>query len=151
VSTRALVLDANILIRAALGPRVRQLVADGGTVISMFAPRCAYDDARRYVPDLLVGRGLDPGDALAVLDAIETAVVPQPPAAYEAWRAEALERIADRDADDWPILALSLALDCPIWTQDQDFFGTGVPTWTTDRVEIFFRHARSTRGMPSGA
>jgi hypothetical protein len=28
-------------------------------------------------------------------------------------------------------------LGCPIWTEDNDFFGAGVPTWTTDRVELF--------------
>ncbi|MEP7369704.1 MAG: PIN domain-containing protein [Dermatophilaceae bacterium] len=27
----------------------------------------------------------------------------------------------------------------PIWTEDQDFFGTGFPTWTTDRVELYLR------------
>jgi hypothetical protein len=28
-------------------------------------------------------------------------------------------------------------LGCPIWTEDTDFFGCGVATWTTDRVEIY--------------
>ena len=41
-------------------------------------------------------------------------------------KGEALARIEIRDPRDWPILAL----DHPIWTEDQDFFGTGVPTWT---------------------
>jgi predicted nucleic acid-binding protein len=44
-----------------------------------------------------------------------------------------------RDEDDWPILASALALGCPIWTEDTDFFGCGVPTWTTDRVEFFLQ------------
>ncbi len=30
----------------------------------------------------------------------------------------------------------STGLQCPIWTEDADFFGTGVATWTTDRVEL---------------
>ncbi len=30
-----------------------------------------------------------------------------------------------------------LVLDCPIWTEDSDFFGTGVATWTTDRIHLF--------------
>lgn len=30
-----------------------------------------------------------------------------------------------------------MLLDCPIWTEDNDFFGTGVPTWTTDRIDIY--------------
>jgi hypothetical protein len=28
-------------------------------------------------------------------------------------------------------------LECPIWTEVRDFFGTGLATWTSDRVEIF--------------
>jgi predicted nucleic acid-binding protein len=44
-----------------------------------------------------------------------------------------------RDPDDWPIVAVALLLDFPIWTEDQDFFGTGVATWTTDRVELYLR------------
>ncbi|HSW06511.1 PIN domain-containing protein [Aquabacterium sp.] len=47
------------------------------------------------------------------------------------------ERIRERDPDDWPALACALALSCPIWTEDADFFGTGVPTWTTSRVRLF--------------
>jgi len=28
-------------------------------------------------------------------------------------------------------------LQSPIWTEDQDFFGTGIATWTTDRVHLY--------------
>ena len=45
--------------------------------------------------------------------------------------------LARRDRSDWSYLALALTFDCPIWTEDQDFFGSGVATWTTDRVEIY--------------
>ncbi|MSV27230.1 MAG: hypothetical protein EXQ52_00555 [Bryobacterales bacterium] len=41
------------------------------------------------------------------------------------------QRLALRDESDWPILAAALALRCPIWTEDTDFFGCGVATWTT--------------------
>jgi len=61
--------------------------------------------------------------------------------ACERHRAEALSRSESRDPDDWPILATALALEFPIWTEDQDFFGAGVPTWTTDRVELYLRTA----------
>jgi predicted nucleic acid-binding protein len=49
----------------------------------------------------------------------------------------ARQPIARRDEDDWPILAAALALDSPIWTEDADFFGCGVATWTTDRVGLY--------------
>ena len=46
-------------------------------------------------------------------------------------------RLVGSDLEDWPVLACALVLDCPIWTEDRDFFGTGVASWTSDRVEIF--------------
>ena len=42
-----------------------------------------------------------------------------------------------RDKDDWPALALALPLECAIWTEDQDFFGIGIATWTTNTVERY--------------
>ena len=50
-------------------------------------------------------------------------------------RQEAIERI--RDSADWPALALALQLECAIWTEDQDFFGTGVATWRPSTVERY--------------
>ena len=48
-------------------------------------------------------------------------------------------RMRSRGAEDWPILAAALSLSCDIWTEDRDFFGSGVAVWTTDRVEIYLR------------
>ena len=42
-----------------------------------------------------------------------------------------------RDPEDWPVLAAALALGCPIWTEDTDFFGCGVATWTSGSIAIF--------------
>jgi NAD(P)-dependent dehydrogenase (short-subunit alcohol dehydrogenase family) len=30
-----------------------------------------------------------------------------------------------------------MTIGCLVWTEDADFFGTGVATWTSDRVEIY--------------
>jgi predicted nucleic acid-binding protein len=60
---------------------------------------------------------------------------------YEDYEKLARERVLTRDADDWPIVAVALLLDFPISTEDQDFFGSGVATWTTDRVELFLRES----------
>jgi predicted nucleic acid-binding protein len=56
---------------------------------------------------------------------------------YGDYEVEARKRLGTRDPEDWPILASALALGCPIWTEDADFFGCGVATWTSNRVEIF--------------
>jgi len=56
---------------------------------------------------------------------------------YQPQEQQALARISERDPDDWPALACALTLDCPVWTEDADFFGTGVATWTTSRVKLY--------------
>ena len=56
---------------------------------------------------------------------------------YGEFETKARERLAGRDPEDWPILASALALGCAIWTEDTDFFGCGVATWTSDRVLMF--------------
>jgi len=48
---------------------------------------------------------------------------------YGVFEALSRERLRDRHPEDWPILAAALALGCPIWTEDTDFFGCGVATW----------------------
>ena len=137
MSRRAIVLDANILIRAVLGVRVRQLVTDHAADVSFFAPDTAYAEAREYLPALLHKRGVDGTLALTALDALAKVVRPIDAEMYQGLRLQALARIGERDADDWPALACALTLHCPVWTEDADFFGTGVATWTTSRVRLY--------------
>jgi predicted nucleic acid-binding protein len=138
MSTKAVVLDANILIRAVLGSRVRNLIIENAPSVRFFTPTVAYEDARKYLPALLEKRGVDSAVALKVLDALEAIVQPLEVELYAGFQPEALKRIATRDADDWPVLACALAIGCPVWTEDADFFGAGVATWTTDRIELYF-------------
>lgn len=134
----SIVLDANILIRAVLGTRVRGLIQDHREATKFFAPDVAYADARKYLPGLLRKRGVDPVPAMQVLDALERVIHPIGVDVYGSLQQQALRRIEMRDADDWPVLACAMALGCPIWTEDADFFGTGVATWTTDRIALYF-------------
>ena len=56
---------------------------------------------------------------------------------YATFEGDAQLRLRGRDDDDWPVLASALALACGVWTEDADFFGTGIVVWTTNRIEIF--------------
>ena len=136
--SRALVVDANILIRAVLGRRVRDVIASAGNV-SFFVPETAFAEAEEHVATLAVKRGGDPEVALAFLRSLSYFVELIGSEVYGQFEAEARERLDKRDSDDWPMLAAALALGCPIWTEDTDFFGCGVATWTTDRVQMFLR------------
>ena len=137
MSDRSIVRDANILIRAVLGKRVRELIADNANSVQFFSPDVAYVDARNYLPSLLEKRGIDSESAMAVLNALQNIVRPLELGVYASFKTQALERIATRDADDWPVLACAMAIGCPVWTEDADFFGAGVATWTSDRVELY--------------
>jgi PIN domain len=53
VSERRLVLDANILMRAVLGRRVRQIIETHSEHAAFFAPDVAFADARRHLPDVV--------------------------------------------------------------------------------------------------
>ena len=137
MSGKAIVLDANILIRAVLGTRVRELIFDKVTTVKFFTPDVAYTDARKYLPALLEKRGIDSSVATLVLDRLEDVIQSIDAELYEGMQQQALQRIAVRDVDDRPVLACAMMLGCPVWTEDADFFGTGVATWTSDRIALY--------------
>jgi predicted nucleic acid-binding protein len=137
-----LVLDANILIRAVLGTRAVQHIRDYAPAVIFLTIEEAFEDAAIYLPEVLSRRGLDEmvtHAALQKLDALRRVLHAIPIEMFAHLEPEARERLKGRDEDDWPYLALALLFDCPLWTEDRDFFGCGVPLWTTDRVEIYLK------------
>jgi predicted nucleic acid-binding protein len=137
MANRALVLDANILIRAVLGTRVRLILERHADNLSFFVPETAYLQAGGHLATLVTKRGGDAAKALGLLRTVLGLCDLVGADLYVDFEAEARKRLGARDPDDWPVLASALPLDCPIWTEDTDFFGCGVPTWTSNRIEIF--------------
>ena len=135
---RALVLDANILIRAVLGPRVRNLVIENMNRVQFFTPVECIHDAKNYLPVILRSKGVDPIPAMEVLNLILNEIHGLENEWLEDYEAIAKNRLEKRDLNDGPVLAAALALSCPIWTQDTDFFGVGVATWTTEHISEYF-------------
>ncbi|HSI59485.1 MAG TPA: PIN domain-containing protein [Ideonella sp.] len=135
--SKAIVLDANILIRAVLGKRVRELLVEHAGSVKFVAPDSAYQEARKHLPSVLAKRNADATLAMELLDLLESIVQPVELELYAGMQQQALQRIALRDADDWPVLACAMVMGCPIWTEDADFFGTGVATWTSDRIALY--------------
>jgi predicted nucleic acid-binding protein len=144
MTSRAIVLDANVLIRAVLGSRVPALLAMHASRVSFLAPQTVFDEARRHLPAVLAKRAASAAAIQASeqkLDALASVIAVIPAASYELLKLKAIARIGPRDPDDWPVLACALLADCPIWTEDRDFFGAGVATWTTARVETYFNES----------
>lgn len=142
MTSRRIVLDANILIRAMLGVKVGGLLTKYAESIDFCAPSVAFEDAEANLPGIMAKRGIGPAELSLGLDSVRLLVEEIPGEVTEPVQAEALRRIGRRDPDDWPIVAAALALQCPIWTEDRDFFGAGVATWTSDLVEVYLRGER---------
>ena len=81
--------------------------------------------------------------ALAMLELVATLVQTVEIEAYSRFESVARERIVGATKMIDRFLAAALALDCPVWTEDTDFFGCGVATWTTDRVELYLSQGPS--------
>lgn len=137
MARKALVLDANILIRAVLGLRVRRILEAHAETISFFVPEAAYLEAEEHLSALVVKHGGDPAKGLIALKAIAALTIMVGGDLYGEFEPEARRRLGKRDPEDWPILAAALALGCSIWTEDTDFFGCGVATWTSGSIDVF--------------
>jgi predicted nucleic acid-binding protein len=83
-------------------------------------------------------RGVPSETAMRVLDGLAAIVRAIDANIYLDMKQQAPQRIAQRDADDCPVPACAMSIGRPVWTEDADFFGTGVATWTTDRVALYF-------------
>lgn len=91
------------------------------------------------MPGLLAKRGKPHSDVAASITYLRQFVESVDPELYGAFESDARERLRGRDEDDRHVLATALWLGCPIWSEDTDFFGTGIAVWNTNRIEIFLR------------
>lgn len=140
---KGLVLDANILLRAVVGQRVRYLLEKYEDLATFFTPDVCLRDAQRYLGELCTRKHLEIDVAISVVEQIAEIVEVVDASLYDDYKVTAQARMQLRDPDDWPVAAVALLLDFPIWTEDQDFFGCGIPVWTTDRIELYLDPIKS--------
>ncbi len=139
--SKALVLDANILLRGVLGDSVSSLLDRFSDSVDFYLPSVALSDARRHVAIRADNLHVDPAKLLNKLDQLEGLVHVIHDVDYGIHQVAASNRIRMRDLSDWPIVATCLLLDAPLWTEDRDFFGSGIATWTTNTVGVFLQEA----------
>lgn len=137
-----LVVDTSVLVGELLRGSGRERLGDDR--LELFLPEQMWDEARVTLPRRVaafirrwqlapaVGEGL----SHLCLDAVEANVVVLDEAIYSALEGEARARSL-RDPADWPVVATALALSADIWTNDNDFLGTGVGTWTTETLQAW--------------
>jgi predicted nucleic acid-binding protein len=132
-----LAVDASVLIAELLRVRGRALFqrADLRILVSQeqwaetahgLEQRAAL--LRRRVPAEEVDTLIDEAHALVATGAI----IVVPSGVYAERETAARRRV--RDQSDWPTVALALATDSAILTNDPDFLGSGIATWTVDTL-----------------
>jgi predicted nucleic acid-binding protein len=123
--------DANALLSAVLGGRAR-LVLDHPDIDEVVTTEATFAEVREYA--LLLGRKkkIDPDTLLLTLAALPVSIVSLE--AYKNAMAEARRLIEWRDPDDIEILALTLHMKIPLWSNDNDFEGCGIERFTTAEI-----------------
>lgn len=119
------------MLSAAAGPRC-------------LAPEGVRREVGEYLPSLAERRKLDADLVLGAFRLLPVEWVEE--AAYEKCGDEARRRMADRDPDDWPVVALALARELPIWSQDRDLEAAGVAAYTTGRLLDLLRESEGGSG-----
>lgn len=98
-----------------------------------------HHEVARRVAIVATRRAYSPAGTTALISRtlrlFDTSVQIIPARIYSPLRPEAQARLAD--PDDWSAVALAVASNAGIWTEDRDFFGIGLPVWKT-RVLLRF-------------
>jgi len=123
-----LVADANVLLSAVIGGRAA-LVLRHPQVERVVTPTTAYDEVFEYLAPLAKRKRLQLDTLLVTLAALPVAVVDR--SEYEDHLPEARRRIGQRDPDDVDVLALAIALELAVWSNDNDFEDSDVEWYTT--------------------
>jgi predicted nucleic acid-binding protein len=128
-----ILLDANILVSAIIGVQTKRVLAGAiqqGLILGVPEPQI------REAVRVLTGKlGLTHQDAKIALETVMAGLIPLGAEFYEANEEAARQRLHRRAQSDWPVLAAALTIDGGIWTHDRDFFGTGVPVWSSRNLQ----------------
>ena len=134
-----LVIDANILVAELIRQRGRELILHPAW--ELYIPEKQWEESCYELDKrikIMIKKGIfSPQTGQNLLqDALkfaQTKIAMIPFEFYSAYEAIAVPRIP-RDPNDWQTVALALLLNTGIWTNDKDFFGCGIATWTTDTL-----------------
>ncbi|NLY00805.1 MAG: PIN domain-containing protein [Rhodopirellula sp.] len=116
---QTLVIDANIVLSALLGGAARAIIFSGR--FSRYSTQRTLFEVERYLPRLTEKLKQAEQDVLRAFELLP--IIACQPSAYDSHMERAYLLIGGRDPKDTDVLALGLKLNCPIWTEDEDFEG----------------------------
>ena len=133
-----LVLDANIIISAIFGTRIRKILEhpDFISKITICCSAVILEEVESNVPKIACREYMDLEvfqDSLMSLK--ERLTVFYHEHMYKKEKAQARLPRHSSTTNDWQVVALALHLNCGIFSHDKDFWGIGVSIWSIDTVE----------------
>lgn len=130
-----LVVDANPILAALLGGMAHRIFFE--TDIQEFAvPEVTITEVRRFLPRAALKIGVEITTLEYALDLLPLRHYTA--RTYRQSIAEAKRRISKRDPKDVDVLALTLHLGLPLWSNDRDFDEAGIEYLTTARLLAMF-------------
>jgi predicted nucleic acid-binding protein len=131
-----LVVDASTLVAELVRARGRRLFERPD--LQLMVSQHAWVEARRHLAHRAteLKKRLDPGAVDELIesahDLVDRQFVVVPVNLYSSHEGIARKRV--RDETDWPTVALALTTQSAILTNDPDFLGSGIATWTYDTL-----------------
>jgi predicted nucleic acid-binding protein len=128
-----LVVDANPLLSALMGGQAESILLS--RKFAFVSTQFTLFEVQKYLPRVAARTGISLAELLDAYNLLP--VVAHQPHVYDAHIDAAKGLIGARDEKDVPILALSLALAIPIWSDDRDFEGlAGVTVVKTSELLV---------------
>jgi predicted nucleic acid-binding protein len=119
--------DSNVVLSALAGKAALKVFTRSS--VEVITTKRVLDEIREYIPTMAASYGLAPEVLEGQLRLLT--IREYGPDVFEQQAAEASRRLAHRDPDDCDLLALALALEIPVWSNDNDFEDVGVTRYTT--------------------
>lgn len=125
-----IVVDANIVLSAILGSAIRiERAFERG--LELMIPDAQLFEAVKVLTRKL-GVELEAAKRSVTKVAERMTVIETESLSFS--ESDARGRLGARGQPDWPVLAAAMVLDGHIWSNDRDFFGAGVPVWSTRNI-----------------
>jgi predicted nucleic acid-binding protein len=122
--------DANVTLSAIAGKAaLRVFLMDG---IEIVTTEFNVDEVREYIGVIADKYGLEEEVLESQLKLLPIRKYKQ--IFYEDFLVAAAKRLAERDEDDVELLALSLKLKVPVWSNDRHFLHSGAEVYSTAKL-----------------
>lgn len=134
-----LIVDANIVLRTILG-RNRHIARMIDAGVELLIPEAQLVETATVLQRIF---GVARAEAYGVIDEIVREIAVVEIESLRDAEDSARVRLSARGQPDWPVLASAFLLDAGIWSDDRDFFGVGVPVWSTGNIGFLARGAQA--------